>query len=264
MKPATLNNSLRRWPERLGWVIIAIGVAAVWEWAAKGGVISRLFFPPPSQIYETLLELVNSGELWRDTQITLQRLGAGAIVGSFVGFAIGVVLGRFTRLRRFFDPLIAALHPIPKIAIFPLLVVALGIGELPVVVVIALSAFFPMLINVMEGVQQVNGEYLEVAQHFGAGLWQQTVEVLLPGSLPLILTGLRIAVNSALMVTIAAELLTARIGLGAMIANSWYTMRTQEIYISLIVISCIGMIMNYVQEKFIHWLTPWYKSPDSV
>lgn len=241
--------------------LIPLGLLAllliIWQALASSGAISALFFPPPSQIAAAALSHAASGELWEHVGTTLWRLTVGMLMGTLPGLVIGLLLGRAPFLRRIFDPVLAALHPIPKISVFPLLIIVLGIGEEPSIAVIALSAFFPVVINVMEGVRQINPTYFEIAQHFGAGVWQQFVEVIFPGSLPLIMAGIRLALNSALMVTIAAELLTARAGLGAMIANAWYTLNTEDIYIAIVIISTIGVMVNTLQNVFNRWVAPW-------
>jgi NitT/TauT family transport system permease protein len=160
-------------------------------------------------------------------------------------------------LYRLINPFIAATHPIPKIAILPLIMIIFGIGETSKVVVIALTAFFPLLINTAAGVQQINQIHFEVAKNYDANLTKIFTRVIFPGSLPLVLTGLRLSLNLALLVSIAVELVSAQKGLGAMIWLAWQTFRTEELYVSLIVTALLGIFFNFFLQRLVVYLIPW-------
>ncbi len=151
----------------------------------------------------------------------------------------------------------AAAHPIPKVAIFPLLLIIFGIGESATVAVAALGAFFPLLINAMAGVQEIHPLHFEVAENYGARPLQVFTRVVLPGSLPLVLTGLRLAINTTLLLVIAVEMVGARQGLGALIWFGWETMRTEELYSSLVVIVLLGLGFNLLLLALLRLLIPW-------
>jgi NitT/TauT family transport system permease protein len=153
--------------------------------------------------------------------------------------------------------LIAAIHPIPKIAIFPLILIIFGIGEVSIIVVIAISAFFPALVSSMTGVSQLDPIYFEIAHNYGANRWKTFFRILLPGSLPMILSGVRLGLNAGLLITIAVELLSSKAGLGLLIWFSWQTLRVEELYATMIVVSCIGILINYGLKAIFDWLAPW-------
>lgn len=201
---------IERW---LPAAVIFCGLA-LWEAAAHAGWISKLFFPPPSVIVLTLGRLAWGGTLWPSLGATLYRVAAGVVIGGGVGLLMGWLMGAYRPLRIAFDPIVAALHPLPKLAIFPIFLVLLGIGEASKIALLATVAFFPMLINTLAGVQQIDRTYWEVAANYGARGGKLLRRVILPGSLPMVLTGLRLAVNSALVVAIAVEMLSAQEGLG--------------------------------------------------
>ena len=167
-------------------------------------------------------------------------------------------MGWSPRLRQIIDPLIAAIHPIPKIAIFPLIMIIFGIGEASKIVAISIAAFFPMLLNCMSGVRQLNPVYFEVTQNYRASPWKTFSRVIVPGSLPLILTGTRLAINMAMVIAIAVELLAAKEGLGVIIWFSWQTLRIEELYASLVVIAVLGISINLFLQYLSKRLTPWY------
>ena len=252
------SSHLRVNIERLIPVFIVLLVLGMWEGLAYSGHISILFYPPPSKILQTLWHLAIDGELAANLGDTLVRLGLGLGLGMIPGVALGLFMGWSPRLRRIVDPFIAAFHPIPKTAIFPLFMIIFGIGESSKIFTIAIGTFFPALINSMAGVRQINPVYFEVAQNHGANIWKTFTRVILPGSLPMVLAGTRIAFNNAMVITIALELLGARQGLGVMIWFAWETLRTQNLYAILIVIAVIGIVTNFLLQRVSLALVPWY------
>jgi ABC-type nitrate/sulfonate/bicarbonate transport system permease component len=135
--------------------------------------------------------------------------------------------------------------------------IILGIGEPSKIFTIALATFFPILINSMAGVRQISPVHFEVAHNYGANIWNTFVHVIVPGSLPMVLVGMRIAFNNALVITIALELLAARQGLGVMIWYAWETLRTQDLYATLITIALIGTAANFLLQKLTQAVVPW-------
>lgn len=244
------------WEEWLTVLIIFLVVIA-WELGVYVGWLSSLFFPPPSVIVATFIRLIINNKLVDNTGITLWRVFLGLILGGIPGLILGLIMGWSHRLYRLINPFVAATHPIPKIAILPLIMIIFGIGESSKVVVIALTAFFPMLINTAAGVQQINPIHFEVAKNYGANLTKIFTRVIFPGSLPLMLTGLRLSLNFALLVAIAVELVSAQKGLGAMIWLAWQTLRTEELYVSLVVTSTLGILFNFFLQRLAVYLVPW-------
>jgi NitT/TauT family transport system permease protein len=144
---------------------VAVGaVVLAWEGAARQGWLPPLLLPAPSAIGLKIATLVASGELLRQTAAIVLRVFIGLALGGVPGALVGLVLGWSRRARALGDPLVAVLHPIPKIAILPLIMVAFGIGETSKIVVVAVSAFFPMLISAMEGVRQISPIHFEAAR----------------------------------------------------------------------------------------------------
>jgi NitT/TauT family transport system permease protein len=188
---------------------------------------------------------------------TLSRLFLGFALGGFPGLILGLAMGWSHRLRRIIDPLIAALHPIPKIAVLPLIMVVFGIGESSKIVSVGIAVFFPVLINAMAGVRQISPIYFEVAKNYGASLFRVLTRVVGPGSLPLVLTGMRLGLNTALVLTIAVEVVSAQVGLGEMIWFAWETLRTEELYATLIVTAGLGIGFNVVLQHLTARLVPW-------
>jgi NitT/TauT family transport system permease protein len=247
--------------DRLAPVLLLAVILAGWEAGVRAGAVSALFFPAPSTIMVTLAGGGTDGGLVRAAGVTLARVLSGFIIGGLPGMVLGLFMGLFPRLRRLLDPFVAASHPIPKIAILPLVMIILGIGEASKVAVVAIAAFFPMLINTMTGVLQINSTYFDVAVNYGAGTMTILRRVVLPGCLPFVMAGARLALNIALLVTIAVELIAAREGLGSMIWFAWETLRTEDLYASLTVVAVLGIGFNHALRGVATILVPW-KPPE--
>ena len=238
------------------WLVI-LSLLALWEILVAVGVVSALFFPAPSTILVQTYKLLANGELLVHIYATVGRISISMLFGGFAGLFLGAAMGWSKRLRVLADPLIAALHPIPKISILPLVMIIFGIGESSKVIVVAISVFFPMLINTMVGVHQISPLYYEVAKNYGATPRKLFSRVILPGSLPMVMSGVRLAVNTALVVTIAVELVAAQEGLGAMIWLAWEILRTVDLYVSLLVITVLGILTNALIQYCTRLLAPW-------
>jgi NitT/TauT family transport system permease protein len=228
-----------------------------WEGLSRTSIISPLFFPPPSVILVSIYDLVISHALWPHLGATLMRMSLGLLLGGIPGILVGLGMGWSRRARVLLDPLVAAFHPLPKVAILPLIMIIFGIGELSKVMAVAVAVFFPVLINSMVAVLQIEPLLFEVAELYGAGRGRTFKRVVLPGSLPMIIAGVRIALNSALLITIAVELVTARQGLGALIWLAWELFRTEELYAGLFVIGLLGVLTNWLMTRIQRRLIPW-------
>jgi len=244
------------------WLFLLVVVAflVIWEVVIRFTMLlSPLFFPPPSHILQTLVEYGISGNLWTNLWHTTYRFSLALLSGGTSGLLCGMAAGSSIRVRNFFDPLVAMLHPLPKIALLPLVMILLGIGETSKIVVIAISVFFPMFINAMSGVSAISPRYLEIAQNYGASRLDIVRFVALPGSLPSIFAGIRIAVNIAWVVTIAIELVASTTGLGHEIWFVWQLLQVDKLFANLIVIAVIGYLTNvlidWIQKRAIPWQT---------
>jgi len=247
-------ESLERW----GPVLFVAAALGLWEVLARTGTISRTFFPPPSSIVTVLASTLLDGEMVTHARITIVRVLVGFGLGAVPGLVVGLAMGASSRLRAQLDPLVAAAHPIPKIAVLPLILVIFGIGEASKVVLAAVGAFFPMAINTMAGVRQISPIHFEVARSYGAGKLRLFTRVVLPGSLPFAMAGARLSLNVALMLTIAGELVAAQRGLGQMLWFAWQRFQIVEVYAGLVVISMIGIGLNVMLARFSIWAMPWH------
>jgi len=243
----------RSWPA----LLVVAAALALWEALARLGLISAIFYPAPTLTAATLWRMVAHGGLLGEAGVSMGRMGLGFLCGAVPALVLGLLMGRSARLRAAADPLVASAHPIPKITILPLVMLIFGIGETSKVLVIGLAAFFPVLINTMAGARQISPIHFEVADNYGASALRTLTRVLLPGSLPMLLSGVRLALNIALLITMAMEMMFASRGLGALVWRSWQTMRTEEIYATLAMIAAIGICLNLVIQALTRRLVPW-------
>jgi NitT/TauT family transport system permease protein len=263
---AGLKIGIRRSCVRIErWLPLGIILAGLvgWEWQARTGGLSPLFFPAPFSILKTFFRLLIQGILPTHIAATLGPALLGLVLGGLPGLILGLAMGWSQRLREVMEPFIASGHPMPKIALLPLIMIIFGIGETSKVVVIAIAAFFPMLINTMAGVRQINPTYFEVAVNYGASLSKMFTRVILPGSLPAILVGVRLAFNIAMLLTIAVEMVISQAGLGGMIWFAWQTLRTEELYASLVAIAALGVGFNVLLMRATARLVPWQVERES-
>ncbi len=231
----------------------------LWEAASQSGLIDRRFFPPPSAIAGTGWRMVISFELFEHISATLRRVGVGYVMGAIPGILLGLILGLSTPLRRVFAPIFAALYPVPKIAILPLILLIFGVGDASKFVVIAIGVFFLMFYNTLGGVMQIPQIYLDVARNAGATRTQTFLRIALPSALPSIFTGLKLAAGSSYIIIAAAEFLGARSGVGFFIWASWQTFAVSRMFVGIVVISLLGYITILLLEALERRFVPWAK-----
>jgi NitT/TauT family transport system permease protein len=237
-------------------VLLALLGLAAWEAAARAGAISTLFYPAPSTIAGSLARFVESGDLAANLGASLTRIGLGFACGGGIGLLLGLLMGWSRRLHLALDPLVAAAHPVPRLAMLPLILLLFGIGETSRIIVVSISCFFPMLINAAAGVRQIEALFFDVARNFGARPHQVLAHVVLPGSLPSVMAGSRLSLISALKTTLGIELITSERGLGHMIWFAWETFRTADLYAALFVIAALGIGMNVALKRLVAWSQP--------
>lgn len=243
--------------DRVLGVLSPILLLLLWEIAVRFGWLDARFFPAPSKIYRQIVILVESGELWQHMQASLQRLGWGLLLGGIPALVIGLAMGLYRPLRALFDPLIAATYPIPKSAILPLILLIFGLGEASKIVMVAIGVFYPVVINTVAGVLEINKIYLDVGKNFQASRWQTFRTIALPGALPFIMAGVKLGVGMGLILIAIAEMVGAKSGLGFMIWNAWEILSVETMYVGLLVIALLGFLFTLILNELERWIIPW-------
>ncbi len=235
-------------------------VLVLWEAAVRTHLLDARFFPAPSAIAGTFVAFARDGELASNGLITAQRILIGLALGGIPGIALGLVIGINRWAAAFFEPLIAVLYPIPKIALIPLVLLIFGIGESGKYALVAAGVFFVMAINTAAGVRQIDPILLDVARAFDIRLRSVYTRVLLPGALPNVFAGLKLSIGIAVVLAVAAELRAANSGLGFVIWNSWETLQVERMYVALVAVSLLGYALSLAADGLerlaVPWLTP--------
>ena len=241
------------------WVSIVsiLCLLAIWELICQSGVVSSLFLPAPTSIISALLQMVADGEIGVSLAASLYRILAGFFIGSLVGLAVGLVTGTSALMDKIGTPIVNAIYPIPKIALLPLFILWLGIGELSKVTIIALGVFFPVAMNTYSGVKNVDTLLLKVAASFNASWWMTMKSVVLPNALPMIFAGLRLAAGTSLLLLVAAEMIAAQVGIGALILHYGDLMITDRLMAGVIVLSLLGLVFNLILQFLERKAIPW-------
>lgn len=239
-----------------------IALLVVWELLVRTRLLDSRFFPAPSAVLRTLGALLVSGALVHDVAISLARVGIGFALGAAGGIVLGLLMGISRLVRAALKPLIGVIYPIPKIAILPLVMLIFGLGEASKYVIVAIGVFFLVLLNTMAGVVNIDRIYRDVGRNFGARPTDVLLTIALPGALPLIFTGLRLAWGTALLLIVAAEFITASSGLGYLVWNAWQTFAVEEMYAGLLTISALGLTSFALFDIIERRLLPW--KPDGV
>ncbi len=258
-----VRNKLSRWQKKYSPLVSLISVFVlllIWEGICRSGAVSSLFLPAPTQIIGALIDMIREGEIWESLAASLYRIIIGFALGGIFGLAVGLVTGTSALADRVANPIVNALYPIPKIALLPLFILWLGIGELSKVTIIALGVFFPIAMNTYSGVKNVDPLLIKVAVSFNAG-WIYTMRcVVLPYALPMIFAGLRIAAGTALLLLVAAEMIAAEKGIGALILHYGDLMITDRLMAGVIVLSVLGLLFSLALEWLEKVLVPWSKT----
>ena len=245
--------------ERLLSIVSPVALLVLWQILSWVGALDPRFVPSPIGIGAAAYGLLLDGELMHHIWISLLRVAAGFVVGAIPGMAIGLAMGISRWARAAIDPVVAALFPIPKISLLPLIMLYLGIGEASKVALVALAVIFLVLINAMAGVLAIDPIYFDVAKNYGASRRKLWTRIVIPGALPMIFVGMRLGIGVAFIVIVAAEFVAARSGIGYLIWTSWEVMRIENMFVGIIVITVLGVLSTFLLRELERLVIPWRK-----
>jgi sulfonate transport system permease protein len=240
--------------------IVPILLLVLWEVASDTGLVDSYYLPPLHVVIGTAWSRLLSGQLVTDISVSLYRLFAGYAIGAVAGIAIGVLTGRSLLVFDLFDGVIQALRPVSPIALMPLAMVYLGVGDFEKIILIAYSTFFPVFINTYFGVRGVDRVVLMAARTLGATRRRDMLrEIVIPSALPHIFSGLRVSLGISFIVLIAAEMIAAKSGLGYRIMDAQQIFEIDVVYVGIVVISLLGLLFDAIFMRFRRLLLPWYR-----
>lgn len=250
---AGFDPTPRNWAS---WIAFA-GILLAWQLSSASGLLPSLFMPSPEAVLKALAKMSASGELWLHLGTSLRRIVLGFLLGAFAGMALGLAMGIFSLARAVGLPIVSALFPIPKIALLPLLILWLGIGETSKVATIALGVFFPTAVAAKTAVDGVARNLIRMGQSFGVPAPAIVWKIVLPGALPGILGGLRIAASIALILVTAAEMIGAEYGVGALVLAAGNLMQTDKLIAGVVLLSLMGLAVSFgigiLERRLLRW-----------
>jgi ABC-type nitrate/sulfonate/bicarbonate transport system permease component len=239
-----------------GWIVMLLALG-VWQLAGSTGLVNSLFLPTPVATVSAIYQLALSGALWQHLSWSIMRIGSGWILGTLAGVIVGFAIGLSSLARGVGITFISALFPIPKIALLPLLILWLGIGEEPKIATIALGVFFSTAISVYSGVDAVPRNLIRMAQSFNVPFSSIVRRVIWPGALPSILAGFRITASIALLLVVSAEMIGAQFGIGAFVLQAGNLMQTDQLLAGVVILSlfglAVGRLINWLETRLLHW-----------
>lgn len=259
--------------------IVPVLVLALWQLLSAYGVIRPQILPSPLAVvtrwfaYLAPMEAwqpgtnwfvwLLSGEMLADAYASLRRVGTGFALGAGLALPLGVLMGADRRINALFDPLVQFLRPIPPIAWIPLSILWFGLGDPPAVFLISIGAFFPVLINTIAGVQNVDAIYIRAAQNLGAGRLTLFRRVILPAAMPYILTGARIGIGTAFIVVIVAEMIAVNSGVGYRILEAREYSWSDKVIAGMITIGFLGLAIDFGMNSLNKYLLRWHRGLES-
>lgn len=247
--------------KNLSWMILSLvfllAVASLWQLCVAYKLINPLWFPGPMDTLRKLWSLITAGEMTVPVVETLRRMVSGFFVASVLGVLIGGAIASFDFLRRLLDPTVEFLRPLPASALIPVVILVLGYSEKMIVVVVVLGAIWPILLASIHGFRSLDPRLLEVAELLQMSPWARAIKLQLPSALPSIFSGIRVSMSIAIIVTVAAEMLSSQGGVGFLMLMGARSFHSTEVFSGILVLGVIGLTTNallgLVEQLLIKW-----------
>jgi 1,4-dihydroxy-2-naphthoate octaprenyltransferase len=229
----------------------------LWEGAVQLGVLNRIFVPPPSEVVVALVDGLIDGSLVADVVVSSERIALGFLLGAIPATLLGIWSGLNRTVYYLVRPLATMLYPVPKIALLPLVIVVLGIGEISKIATVAISVFLMVVIHTIGGVMQVDRRFFEVGRLYGANQWTLFRTVALPASLPAIIEGWKLAMGFALTLIVGVEFVGASNGIGYRIWQSYELYAIADMFAAVCLIAALGWVLTVGLDELERLLVPW-------
>lgn len=231
----------------------------LWEVAPRIGLVDITFFPPFSTVVKGWWGLVNSGELYAHFQASIIRSLIGFGLAILIAIPLGLVIGWYPFANELLNPVLELFRNTAALALLPVFILLLGIGETSKVSIVLFACIFPILLNTINAVRNVDPLLIKSAKSMGLPSYKLFYKVILPASIPTIFTGIRMAGTSSILVLIAAEMVGAKEGLGYLINYAQMNFQIPQMYAGIVTISLLGFVLNFMlvslERKFSSWKT---------
>ncbi len=231
-----------------------------WQLLAQFDVIDSSVIPPFTKVIGAMVQGFIDGSLLGNMLVSLQRSGIAFGIAVAVAIPLGLFMGTFRRFESFVDALVQMFRQTSALAIYPIFILLLGLGETSKITIICWAAFFPILLNTISGVKQVDARLIEMARVFGASKQEVFKRVVLPAAAPSIFVGLRLSATTSLLLLVAAEMIGAKRGLGFLIINAQYNFEIPLMFAAIVLLAIIGLTINYTLLTLQGWLCGWDSS----
>ncbi len=253
--PARLRGALG---ERVFYGLIGfVGVLLIWEATAQLGLYRKSLLSTPSAIWQAAATDIANGELWPHVSLSLTEFAIGFVLSLVLGVPLGLLIGWFRRVDYLFSGLLAGLNAMPHVALIPLIILVAGIGMESKVIVVFLWTFFAVVVTTFNGVQTTARKHLEITRSFGGSQWLAFRTVVLPSTLPFIISGVRIGAGRALVGVVSAEFLAANRGLGFYISLYGTFLDTARVMLGIVIFGILGVVIGelvrVVERRFEVW-----------
>lgn len=242
---------------RLLRIISPIVSLLIWEGVVRLGQVNEILVPAPASVLRTMVDLTLDGRLPWAIAVSLNRVLQGFIYGSLLGIALGLLVGWFRAVEDAVDPLVAAIYPIPKSALFPLFILWFGLGDTSKIITIMIGVLFLVLINTVTGVKAIDPVLIKAARDLGANQRQIFAKVVIPGALPNIFTGLRLGAGMALILVFITEIEATRAGLGFLLWESYQLLLVKQVFSCTIAFGVLGILSTWILQWLERLLCPW-------
>ncbi|MFF2083134.1 ABC transporter permease [Nocardia sp. NPDC058176] len=242
-------------------IVLLLGA---WELAPRFGVVDEVFLPPFSVVVEAFVELAANGQLGEHVSASLTRSLTGFSIALVIAVPVGIAIAWYQPVSDFLNPVLELFRNTAALALLPVFVLILGIGETSKIALIGFATFFPILLNTITGVRTVDPLLVKSAVSLGFSPLRLFQKVILPAAIPSIFTGIRMAAAGSILVLIAAEMIGARAGLGYLITAAQQNFQIPQMYAGIVAISLIGLGFNFALVALERRLSRWRTSPTNA
>jgi sulfonate transport system permease protein len=237
--------------------ILPILILILWIIATNLELFSAAILPSISTVFDSLKSQLNSGQLWKDISISLVRVLEGYLIAATLGITLGVLMGISERINKFFFLTFTSIRQIPMLAWIPLIVLWFGIGESSKIIVIVIAAYFPILLNTMNGIKRTDKNLIEVGNMYNLSKWKLFTKIYFPSALPSIFVGLKLGLGISWMAVVGAEIIASSSGIGYRMNDARSLMQPEVVFVGMFAIALIGIIMDQILSRISKKITPW-------
>jgi len=249
----SFNNFLYRCTGLFAFILL-------WEAAPRLGWVRAIYLSPPTEVIRALVHITLNGELTPHALISLKRIFLGLFFATTVGVILGLFIGYFKRIEQALDLLFQSFRQMSAFALFPVFILFFGLGELPKVIIIFWASLWPVLLNTISGVRDVDPVLIRSAQSMGATKSYIFLHVILPATTPQIFTGIRLGGSYCVMAVVAAEMIGATSGLGYLVVYSQQTFKVAQMYGSIVALAILGITLNWILQSLENFFSSWRRS----